>query len=401
MISLARYRTLLGDRRLAAAVGTSWVGRLPIGMAVLSILLFVQHAQRSFSLAGIASALYVIGIGAVAPLVGRLIDRFGPRPILWFGAFAYPLALLGLFTAVKGNAGTVAVAACAFMAGVTLPPVPTCVRTLLRRLLTDAKDIQAAYSLDSVLMESVFILGPGVVSLFVAAGSPAAALLFTAFCGGLGAVVFARTEVVRSWHDDPLAEAARPGLLAVRNLLPIFAVTLFFSAGFGLFEVAVAALATRAEEPAAAGLILALTSVGSAAGALVYGSRSWPLQAAGQYKAALAAMAVGLALLAPIGTLWLFALVAIVAGIPMATVLAVQSMLIATIAPRAALAECFTWASTSLLLGVSVGIAFGGWLLERLTPAATLAAAAAATLCALGIAAYGVHPPAPVEPVKT
>jgi hypothetical protein len=66
MISLARYRIILGDRRLAAAVAASWVGRLPIGMAVLSILLFVEHAQGSFSLAGIASACYVIGIGAVA-----------------------------------------------------------------------------------------------------------------------------------------------------------------------------------------------------------------------------------------------------------------------------------------------------------------------------------------------
>jgi MFS family permease len=370
-------------------------------MAVLSILLFVEHTQGSFSLAGIASACYVIGIGAVAPLVGRLIDRFGPRPILWAGACTYPLALLALFAAVKADAGTVAVAAWAFLAGVTLPPVPTCIRTLLRRLLSDASHIQAAYSLDSVLMESVFILGPGVVSLFVAAGSPAAALLFTAICGGLGAIVFARTEVVRTWREDTLAEMTRPRLLAARGLLPILAVILFFSAGFGLFEVAVAALATRAQQPAAAGLILALTSVGSAAGALLYGSRSWPLQIAGQYKAALAAMAVGLALLAPIEHLWPFGLVAIIAGIPMATVLAVQSVLIANIAPRAALAECFTWASTSLLMGVSSGIALGGWLLERSTPTLALAGASATTLCALGIAVYGVHYSVPADPEIT
>jgi predicted MFS family arabinose efflux permease len=207
--------------------------------------------------------------------------------------------------------------------------------------------------------------------------------------------------VVRTWREDTLVEIARPRLLTARGLLPILAVILFFSAGFGLFEVAVAALATRAQEPAAAGLILALTSVGSAAGALVYGSRSWPLQIAGQYKAALAAMAVGLALLAPIEHLWPFGLVAIVAGIPMATVLAVQSVLIANIAPRAALAECFTWASTSLLMGVSLGIAFGGWLLERSTPTLALAGASATTLCALGIAVYGVHSSVPADPEAT
>jgi hypothetical protein len=317
------------------------------------------------------------------------------------GACAYPLALLGLLATVAAGAGAAAVAACAFLAGIALPPVPTCIRALLRRMLHDASHIQAAYSLDSVLMESVFILGPGIVSLFVAAGSPALAIVFTALCGGLGAVVFARTEAVRAWRDEMQAGPPPSRPLAIRGLAPILAVTLFFSAGFGLFEVAVAALATRAQAPAAAGLILALTSIGSAAGALVYGSRGWPLDITGQYKAALAAMAVGLLLLVPIEGLWLFALVAVVAGIPMSTVLAVQSVLIAQVAPRAALAECFTWASTSLLAGVSVGIAFGGWLLERSSPAISLLAAAGTTAAALAIAAYSVRFVAVSEPPRS
>ena len=65
MISLDRYRVLLREPQLAAAFGASAVGRLPIGMAVISILLYIQDAEESFSSAGIAAALYVIGIGAV------------------------------------------------------------------------------------------------------------------------------------------------------------------------------------------------------------------------------------------------------------------------------------------------------------------------------------------------
>src|SRR5690606_8664489 len=192
------------------------------------------------------------------------------------------------------------IGAAAFVAGVTLPPVPTVIRTLLRRLLSDGSQIQAAYSLDSVLMETVFILGPGIVSLFVAAGWPEGAIWCTAVCGGLGTWVFARTRAVQSWHAESRGDEMRPKLRATKGLVPIVAVTLLFLTGFGLFEVAVVAVATRAQAPAAAGLILALASVGSALGALVYGSRSWPLAATGQYKAALAAMCIGLALLAPV-----------------------------------------------------------------------------------------------------
>jgi MFS family permease len=392
MISLDRYRLLLREPHLASAFATSVVGRLPIGMAVISILLFIQDAEESFASAGIAAALYVVGIAVVAPLVGRLIDRFGPRPLLIAGAVAYPIALAGLLIAVEVGADTPWIASFAFAAGVTLPPVPTSIRTLLRRLLNDGSQIQAAYSLDSVLMETVFILGPGIVSLFVAFGWPAGAVACTALCGGVGAVVFARTHAVRAWHAARPTGAPRPRLLQGSGLVPIVAVTLLFSIGFGLFEVAVTAVATRAQVPAAAGLILALASVGSAIGALVYGSRSWPLAPTGQYKAALAAMALGLALLAPIEHLVLFGLIAIVAGVPMSTVLAAQSVLIANSAPRAVLAEAFTWAATSLLGGVSAGIALGGLMLEYGPPAIPLLAAALATLMGLGVAGLAVRP---------
>ena len=116
-----------------------------------------------------------------------------------------------------------------------------------------------------------------------------------------------------------------------------------------------------------------MASVGSALGALVYGSRNWPLGATGQYKVALLAMVLGLALLAPVEDLVLFGLIGILAGVPMSTVLAAQSVLIAGIAPRAALAEAFTWASTSLL-AVGLGIGFGGLLLELAPPSVTLLA---------------------------
>jgi MFS family permease len=392
MISLARYRALLRQPDLAAAIGASVVGRLPIGMAVLAILLFVQHTQQSFSRAGIASACYVTGIGIVAPLLGRLIDRFGPRPVLLAGACAYPVALAALVFATRAGAGMVSIGALAFLSGVALPPVPTCIRALLRRLLQDGSQIQAAYSLDSVLMETVFILGPGVVSVFVAVGWASGAVIATAICGSIGAIVFLRTRAVRTWEVEPAGDAPRPRLLALKGLGPIVTVTLFFSAGFGLFEVAVAAVATRAQAPAAAGLILALASLGSAAGALVYGSRSWPLSATGQYKVALLAMALGLALLVPVENLLLFGAIAIVTGVPMSTVLAAQAVLIAGIAPRAALAEAFTWASTSLLAGVSLGIALGGLLLEVAAPRWTLLGASATTMGALASACLSVHP---------
>jgi len=392
MISFDRYRLLLREPLVAGAVAASFIGRLPIGMAVLSILLFVQQAEQSFARAGLASACYVIGIGLAAPFIGRLIDRIGPRPVLYFGAAAYPVALGALIAAVQMKAAVLTIGAAAFVAGIVLPPIPTCIRALLRRLLRDPAHLQAAYSLDSVLMESVFIVGPGVVSVFAAFAWPAGAIGCTASLAVLGAAIFAGSPAVRTWRPERGPDHPRNHrALATPGLPPVVLVTLFFSFGFGLFEVAVTAIASRAQSPAAAGVILALASVGSAAGALVYGSRHWPVTIAAQYKVALGAMAIGLAVLAPIEDLYLFGAVSVLAGVPMSTVLAAQSVLIASIAPRAMLAECFTWSATSLLAGVSLGIALGGWALEHVSPAVTLAGGALTTAVGLLVAHYSVH----------
>lgn len=391
MISLDRYRTLLREPDVAAAVAASFVGRLPIGMAVLSILLFVQQSQQSFARAGVASALYVTGVCVAAPFLGRMMDRIGPRRLLQFGAIAYPIALSVLIFAVQRGASDALLGIAAFTAGAVFPPVPTTIRALLRRLLRDPDHLQTAYSLDSVMMETVFILGPGVVGIFSAFLWPAGAVMCTAALGLVGGMVFSRARAVRAWTPEPAPRRLnRLGALTTPGLPSVLLVTLFFSLGFGLFEIAVTAIANRANAPAAAGLILALASVGSAMGALVYGSRSWSVSVTAQYRLALAAMALGLLALAPIERLWVFALMSVLAGMPMATVLAAQSVLIAGIAPRAALAECFTWSSTSLLAGVSLGIAAGGMMLEYAPPAATLVVGGAMTAIGLAIAALSV-----------
>src|SRR5688572_11456066 len=79
VISLARYAALLQPREMRQTIAASMIGRLPIGITGLAILLLVQTATESFSQGGAATACYVIGLATVAPALGRIIDRHGPR----------------------------------------------------------------------------------------------------------------------------------------------------------------------------------------------------------------------------------------------------------------------------------------------------------------------------------
>jgi predicted MFS family arabinose efflux permease len=170
------------------------------------------------------------------------------------------------------------------------------------------------------------------------------------------------------------------------RLLIVYGATVLYSIGFGLFEVAVTAHAASKGSPAVAGVALACASAGSGAGALVYGARHWHMPVTRQFLIALVFMACGILLLVPVENLVLYTIASTVAGVPMATVIASQSLLVSRLAPRERLAESFTWSSTCLLGGISAGIAAGGALAEVFAPYSLLLSAAAATAVAALIA---------------
>src|SRR5262245_6793900 len=70
MISLDRYTALLAQPAFRSALLTSILGRLPIGITGLAILLLGQTATGSFASGGALAASYTAGLAIVAPLLG-------------------------------------------------------------------------------------------------------------------------------------------------------------------------------------------------------------------------------------------------------------------------------------------------------------------------------------------
>lgn len=383
---LDRYRDLFRVPAIHATMLASIPGRMPIGIAGFAILLLVQHNSGSFATAGAASALYVMGLASVAPLIGRMIDRVGPRSVLRMCALIYPAMLTALVVLVKVEAHALIIALCAYVAGAALPPVTICMRTLYPRVLNDPALLQTAYSVDSVIVESVFVIGPALVAMFLALAIPSGAVLLAAITAGAGTLWFMRTPVIRDWEIKPREAGGHRSILAEPGLLVLFAATFFYSVAFGLYEVGVTAYATKRGTPAVAGVALALASLGSALGAFAYGAWHWQAPLRKQFLIALALMATGSLMVAPVGNIYLYMLVNIFAGAPMASVIATQSLLLSRLAPKGMLAESFTWGGTMLLGGISGGIALGGVLAETIAPAWILVSAACATATAALIA---------------
>jgi MFS family permease len=378
MISLARYAALLEPRELRQIFVASIIGRLPIGITGLAVLILVQSATDSFARGGAATGCYVAGLAAVAPALGRLIDRYGPRPVLMTCGLLFPAALCALVLGVSRDVPVWSLLLLAAAAGASFPPITVCMRTFLRRRLSEDAHLSTAYSLESVLMEMIFIIGPMLVALFVAVASPALAVFAAAGCGLAGTLLFLRLPALRAWRVEPATGRSLLGALAEPGFAPLIGVVLCYSIAFGLLEIGVTAYATETGTPALAGVLLGLMSVGSAVGGLAYGSRSWHSPLARQFASMLALMGAGLALLVLPWGPWPFAALAVLAGVVMAPALIIQSMLVAKTSRPEHLSEAFTWSTSALLSGVGLGLAAGGGLLEVYRSAAALAAAASA-----------------------
>jgi len=382
VISLVKYRAVLALPGLAYLFVASIIGRLPIGMSGLSILLLVQGASGSFATGGAATGCFVAGLACVAPVLGRIIDRYGPRAVLITSAVLFPASLVALVSAVSAGASSLTVALCATAAGACFPPITVCVRTFLRQRLGDDPALTTAYSLDSVLIETIFIVGPLLVALFVAVASPRLAIWFAAACGFTGVFLFLRSGVLRQWRIEARTQGSLLGPLAQTRFVALIVVVVCYALAFGLTELGATAYANEAGQPALAGVFLGLMSVGSAFGGLAYGSAHWHAPLLRQFGTTLAIMGAGLLLLAAPWSPAVFGVLCIFAGVVMAPALIIQSMLVAKTAKPEHTTEAFTWSSSALLAGVGLGMALGGVLVEIWHAPASFAAAGIAALTA-------------------
>ena len=354
-----RYRSVLAAPGCARVFGTALVGRLPQGMTSLAILLLVREHTQSYAAAGVAVGAYDFATAGGAPVLGRLVDRFGRRRVLPPVAVAQCLALCALLIAAHAGAGAAALIVLSAIAGSLMPPIAPAVRALLRDLLPDPDVRETAYALESVIQEVIWIAGPLVVGAVIAVASPTVALLVSASVCIAGTTLFvtspgARGRGVRAMHGR------RPQVLAIAELRAMLAPIFLNGLAIGAISVGLPALALHAGSRPATGVLLAVWSLGSVTGGLWYGARRWRAPLGRRYPILLLTGVVCTAPLILARTIPEGLVGALVAGLTLAPVFSCQYALVGRAVPDGVETEAFTWVSSALIGGLAAGAALGG-----------------------------------------
>ena len=355
----ARYRELLAQPGVAVAYAAGIAARLPVSMYALAVLLLVQRRTGSLADAGLVTACAATGYALAGPALARLADRRGPTRPLLATAAASAAAFVALVTVPVP-----AMAAVALLAGATLPPVAACQRALWPRLVP-AGVLDTALAVDAMLLDAFLIAGPLLVTAVIALANPTAAILVTAALLTTGATWFALLPFVRAQRPSGRGRPDLAGPLRAAGIRTLVATIGLTGVALGSVRITLVGFAENRGNPDMAGLLYTALGIGSIAGGLWYGARTWRAPAEHRYTALLAIFGVAAPTLLAATSLPAMAALAAVAGLALAPVTIGEFVLVRQCAPDGTVTEAYAWAITATFAGGAAGTALAAALVDH------------------------------------
>lgn len=407
---MSGYLALLRDPLVARPFVSSVVARIPIATAPLGLVLLVRDQRDSYSLAGIVTGLFAVGLAIGSPLWGRAMDRHGQSRVLVPTAVTSGTLLLLLTIAVVWSAVPAWVLlGLALLAGFAFPPLSPAMRSTWRVVVTEDRRRRRGYALDAAAVETIFVGGPLLLSGLLLFGVAPVPLLVTVALLVAGTLVYVSSPGTRLAVPSAVSASVTPGMgttvLHRSGFVLLLAVMATMSIGFGILDVSIAGLAELLLGSAdKLGVLFAPIAGGSAVGGLLYGSRDWRSSDRRRLLVTLAMFGVLLMTVALVAgsdaPLAVLMVVLFFAGLSISPNLIAAQSLIDQLAPSHRLGEAQAWLSTAITAGAALGNAVAGIVLDASGPRSALILAASAVLAAAVICLVAqrtwAHRPTPV-----
>lgn len=370
----------LSDTAMRLPTFWSVVGRFPLYLINLALVVFTASRGSDYVSAGLLLGGYSLGAAVFAPLVGRCADRYGQTPVLLMTGIVYPLALIGFVVLVSGPLA--AQLACVVVAGATTPPISGSIRSLWS---ANKGREHVGLSLETMLGNVFLLGGPLLLSVMLFCASAGVALVIGALLTGAGAIGFAATRASRT---HPAAPSVRDVLGALRSadLIHVLLVVGFSGLNTGIYYVALPAFAAGHGASGDVGFFFGAAGVGGILSGLWYGRRKlrWPTELC--FALGVLIMTTACALPAIAWDNWSMSVALLLIGAAEAPVTVLMYGLIHRTAPANHVTEAFTWAITVSIACAALGAQLGGVLISTQGTRTACAVAFAAMVFATAIA---------------
>ena len=402
----ATYRSLLRLPGMRTFMLIGLFARIPATATSSALTLsVVLDLHRGYGDAGLVTAAYTVGLAIGSPLLGRLVDRRGPRPVLVLTGVA-ALVFWLIVPALPYEALLVA----GLFGGLLQVPITGLVRqSLASRVAYEQR--RQAYSLDSMCVEISFMIGPALAILAITqlgdavstmrtlgiALAAAAAVMF-AYNPKVGSPARQESDAVADGADDAdgsaetaalagragrLGRADKPNWLAPAFLL-VLCITCTSAMVMAGTDVSIVATLRSHGQTQWAGVVIIAWCLASMIGGFIHGALPKPLS-----TLTLALLVAVLTIPAGIVHDWqLLALALFPAGLLCAPTISSTVDQVSRTVPESARGEAIGRHYAALTVGNALGAPLAGAVIDKTSPAFGFASVggicAGLTLAAIG-----------------
>ncbi|GAA3100745.1 MFS transporter [Nonomuraea salmonea] len=381
------YRGLFERPGAAAFVLAGLIGRMPMSMLGIGVILLISTLTESYATAGAVAATTNLAFAVAAPLSGRLVDRFGQSRVIPPFAVVNALALAALMVFAGSGLPDWTYYASGLIVGATSLSLGSMVRARWSVIHGGSGRLHTAFAFESVIDEVVFVTGPALVTVLATAVNPYAGLIVALVCMLGGSLALAGQRGTEPPVQEIRSSSGSP--ILIPGVAVLAGVALALGAIFGSVDLITVAFAEEHGVKGAAGFLLAAFAGGSMVSGLWFGSRHWRISLRARFVRALALFVVGLVPIIFIDHAWLMAAALFLAGFAISPTLITSFSLTERLVPPSLLTEGMAWISTAIGFGVAAGAWAGGRLTESYGASAAYGFSVAAAVVAVIVGVGG------------
>ncbi len=385
---LSKYRQAFSGNSAWRFSTAGFIARLPVSMVGIGILMYVEAERGSYAIAGAVSGSISIASALGGPLSSRLVDKLGQHRVLPIQILLIVLCSISLVLLIPTDVPAPYLFIFSIGSGLAYPSIGALVRSRWTALLVSGPILLTAFSIESMIDELIFIVGPTIAATTSVKIHPAAPQIIAMFLLAGGGLWLASMRSTEPPINKNQGKHGKPVILQ-NGLIYMWGVHIAIGMFFGAVETSIIAFTKIAGQPIYGGIVMAIWAFGSLLGGFVYGGLHFKSPLHNQLIVVSLLLVPATAAMIFVDTIPMLAFLAIAAGIGISPLLIAS----AGITQRRSPVGRTTEAIASMYAGISLGFAFAaamaGWLIDHRGTNYSFALGAIATLFTLGITLIG------------
>jgi MFS family permease len=385
---LNKYRQVFAGNTAWRFSTAGFIARLPVSMVGIGILMYVEAERGSYAIAGAVSGSISIASAIGGPLSSRLVDKLGQHRVLPIQIFLIVLCSMALVVLIPSDVPAPYLFIFSIGSGLAYPSIGALVRSRWTALLVSGPILLTAFSIESMIDELIFIVGPTIAattSVKIHPAAPQIIAMFLLAVGGLWLASMRSTEPPINKHQG---KHGKP-VIFQNGLIYMWGVHIAIGMFFGAVETSIIAFTKLAGQPIYGGIVMAVWAFGSLIGGFVYGGLHFKSPLHKQLIVVSLLLVPATAAMVFVDSILMLALLSIAAGIGISPLLIAS----AAITQRRSPVGRTTEAIASMYAGIGLGFAFAaamaGWLIDNRGTNYSFALGALATLFTFAITVIG------------